>query len=379
MGRAPLGEITPEGGLVTPNPDDYVRIAPGAMKARDDGRFVLQVTEELRELAFLDGVSLLAIDHPADVEVYTDERFHGPPFEGVRLHAVSGRRAASAARDGRGEDVLDRLRALDGGYVVPRGLGVPGIASEHALVLDAPPMESGPLVLLLSGFVYWPSSSSMRALATNEAIAPRPPSLQVEDGDGHFRTLVEDLGLPSGIDRTLVVPLDGAHRRLRVVTNFAVFWDRAAFARPVELGPSEPWQLPLVSAELHYRGFSAVEREPGGPERYDYDRLLAEPPWDAASGRYTRFGDVLELVREVDERLVVMAPGDEMTLVFEGAALPELPPGRERTFVLHVRGWAKDRDPNTRFSRSVEPLPVEGDDPTRSRRPPRLVPRLAPP
>ena len=49
MGRAPLGEILPDGGVLVPNPEDYVRIPPGSMVARD-GRYVFQLTEELRIL-----------------------------------------------------------------------------------------------------------------------------------------------------------------------------------------------------------------------------------------------------------------------------------------------------------------------------------------
>ena len=379
VGRAPLGEITPEGGLVTPNPDDDVRIPPGTLKPRD-GRYRLQITEELRELAFLDGVALVALDHPAGIDIFTDESFHAPPFEAFRPHATRDLRPPLSASDGGREDVLDLVASADGRYLAPRLHPVPGFAHEHALVLESPFAGEGDgFALLLSGFVEWPSSSSMRALATNETFAPRPPSLQVEDGAGGWTTLVEDLGLPSGIDRTLVVDLDGRHRRYRVVTNFAVYWDRAVFARRADASPSRARALPLVEADLHYRGFSRVTKLANQPERYDYEHLLSLPPWEAAAGRYTRFGDVAELVRDVDERLVVLAPGDEMSLVFDGTGLPEPAPGQERTFILRVRGWAKDQDPNTRFSRTVGPLPVGGDEPSRSRIPAKLVPKLAPP
>ena len=35
-------------------------------------------------------------------------------------------------------------------------------------------------------------------------------------------------------------------------------------------------------------------------------------------------------------------------------------PGWKRDYLLKVDGWAKDRDPNTAFSGSVEPLPFHG-------------------
>jgi hypothetical protein len=75
---------------------------------------------------------------------------------------------------------------------------------------------------------------------------------------------------------------------------------------------------------------------------------------------YTRFGDVRELMTEIDDRLVIMGSGDEVTLRFAASALPELREGWTRDYLLKVDGWAKDRDPNTAFSKSVEPLPFHG-------------------
>jgi hypothetical protein len=52
-----------------------------------------------------------------------------------------------------------------------------------------------------------------------------------------------------------------------------------------------------------------------------------------------------------------MGSGDEVRLRFAAAALPPLPAGWRRDFLLKVDGWAKDADANTAFSQSVEPLP----------------------
>ena len=37
--------------------------------------------------------------------------------------------------------------------------------------------------------------------------------------------------------------------------------------------------------------------------------------------------------------------------------MPPLPAGWKRDFLLLVDGWAKDRDANTAYSQTVEPLP----------------------
>ncbi len=73
-------------------------------------------------------------------------------------------------------------------------------------------------------------------------------------------------------------------------------------------------------------------------------------------GKFTRYGDVLPLVREPDDMQVVLGAGDEMTLEFE---VPEqkLPEGWKRDFVIYNVGWDKDADLNTVHGQSVEPLP----------------------
>ncbi len=387
VGRAPVGEVLPDGTGVTPNPDDYIRIPAGAMKEKD-GRLVFSLTEELRETAYVDRVSLVAVDHPANVAVYVDERFSSPPFEPFRLYAVRARMEPLDARNDDGADLRPLLRRADGRYVPISRHHVPGFASEHALILS-PPAKVGesPLRLFLRGWVYWPSSSSMKAVSTNESFVPSPPALQVRDGEGKWVTVVKDIGLPSGINRTLVVDLSRAFlsddRRLRIVTNFAVFWDEAFFAYSTPGDDLEPSVLAPVSADLHYRGFSAVDRSgPDEPEHYDYDRLLPAAPWNAAHGLYTRYGDVTDLVSEADVGMAVMAPGDEMALSFDAGALHPPADGLERDYFLHVTGWAKDQDPNTRSSRTVDPLPDAGDRDEgieRDRRAPVLVVPLAPP
>jgi hypothetical protein len=82
--------------------------------------------------------------------------------------------------------------------------------------------------------------------------------------------------------------------------------------------------------------------------------------WNPVPGLYTRYGDACELVRAVDDRMVIMGSGDELRLKFDSRALPPLPPGWKRDFLFLVDGWSKDADANTAFAASVEPLPFHG-------------------
>ncbi|MEK7401901.1 MAG: hypothetical protein AABZ80_06005, partial [Gemmatimonadota bacterium] len=109
----------------------------------------------------------------------------------------------------------------------------------------------------------------------------------------------------------------------------------------------------------HPRGFSRMYRRGGryGPHWFAYADVTRESPWRTIEGAFTRFGEVLPLLRSADDMYVVMAPGDETTVEFDAAAAGNPPPGWKRTFLLYTDGWIKDADLNTAFGNSVEPLP----------------------
>src|SRR5206468_7752372 len=93
---------------------EYLRIAGDALQPRD-GRYVLQLTEELWETAYADEVNLVAVDHPDSVDVFVDERFVPPGPVTLRLFQVV-RRAQHpplSAVDDRGNNVLPALLESD--------------------------------------------------------------------------------------------------------------------------------------------------------------------------------------------------------------------------------------------------------------------------
>ena len=87
------------------------------------------------------------------------------------------------------------------------------------------------------------------------------------------------------------------------------------------------------------RGYSA-ETTPDGKEPigYDYDRVSTLTPWKLMPGKYTREGDVRELLSKTDDMFVVSRPGDEISLSFDASRLPPLKAGWKRTFLL-IRGY----------------------------------------
>ena len=74
-------------------------------------------------------------------------------------------------------------------------------------------------------------------------------------------------------------------------------------------------------------------------------------------GHYTAEGDVRVPLSSVDDRFVVMRPGDEVALAFDARALAAIPSGWTRTFLLYGDGFSKEMDLNSASPDRVDPLP----------------------
>src|SRR5213080_91362 len=351
---------------------EYMRVPGDALVPRD-GRYVLQMTEELWETGYLDAVKLLAVDHPESVDVYVNEGFV-PPAPGpaeLRLYTVprSALRPPVAATDEQGTDWLPALRARDDRYVAPLTLTrYQGIATLHDLILDfgdLSGLESEGVHLFLNGWIFPTDASINLALAQRGEAGVIFPYLEVKDPQGRWRRVAE-VGFPSGKSKTVVVDLTGkflsADHRVRLRTNMEIYWDQAFVAAGAVGSPAAITTLEPAGADVHYRGFSRLYRKGGryGPEWPAYGDVTRESPWEPIVGRYTRYGDVLPLVRAPDDMYVVFAPGDEVTLTFDANAAPPLRPGWTRDFLLYTDAWLKDSDRNTAAGNTVAPLPFHG-------------------
>ncbi len=342
-----------------PVPEEWVRLRDDQLASRD-GRYELRVTNELEEVLFLDRVRLLAVTHPADVDVHPNEGLVGAPRRPFHLYASRHARPPAGALDHEGRDVRDRLARVDRQFVdgFPL-LAVRGYAAEHALTLDVGPSR-GRTLLLLTGWTDYAFSSDNVA-ASHGGLALLPPSLQVEDDAGRWTTAIANIGIPVGRPQTVAVPLDGLwrgkSRRVRIVTSMRIYWDQALVADESETSVRTDALDPVV-ANLRERGFSA-EVKPDGrePVVYDYARLDRASPWKVVPGRYTREGDVRELVREGDDLFVISRPGDEIALSFAADRLPALEKGWRRTFLLYSDGYSKEMDINSATPDTIGPLP----------------------
>jgi len=358
--RSPLGlRINAQDTAGVTQTEDWVRIAGDQLKSRD-GAYDVRITAELWETHFFDHVSLLVVDHPADTEMFVDERFLPSKPPALEPRALKMLGAVTDARDEKGSDVTQSIAARDGKYLATFARGqYQGIAEEHfvefALGAHA---QADRLTLVASGWIYPTDSSINVAIGQGSSVTPSGLALEALDRGGKWRVVKADLGFPAGKNKTMLIDLSeaGDASRLRLRTNLEIYWDALILATEVT-APLRTKRLEVRDAELRYRGYSETTSLRGdAPETPKYERMAGiTQRWRDLTGYHTRFGSVNALLSGVDDRYVIMNAGDEMRLQFPEQPAPNA--GWRRDFVLIGDGWEKDGDYNTGFSQTVLPLP----------------------
>jgi tetratricopeptide (TPR) repeat protein len=300
LGVAPLGANQ---GKLPIDSDEHILI-PGESLVSTQGSYEIRIREELREVTYLDHVNLMAVDHPAGTEIFTNEKVASQPVEKLQIYVARDRRPLKTWRDG-GNVYAD----------------LNGLPPDHTL-------------LVATGAVDWPDGSRFRA-AEQAGIAYGFPLLETAHAAG-WRTAVE-MGMPDGKSKTIITPLpeEARGKRIRIAGEEWVAWTQFSTAAPAN-AERRSYMMGPHAAMLRFSGHA---------------------PFDQTPGLYTRYGDVIELLERSDTKLAVFGSGDELQLIFSARNLPAIERGFQRDFILYVNGWAKDADPNTLHGRTVEPLP----------------------
>lgn len=370
LGAAPVGLPVAPGRFIEADPDELVRLGGEQDFAPRDGHYELQLTEELREILYLDTARLVVVDHPPGTEIIpTGKLVPGRPFPKAGLLQLGGRlplKSASVSALGSKEmqDATSALSETDGTRVSPLRLRPPqyrGLAEPFTVTLDFGALPTDrPLVLALTGWLRFGGGMANIAAGHNPDFPFPFPVLEAETPAG-WRPVEVTVGAPAGKTKSILVDLTGRlpadTRRLRLSQAFEIHWDRLALfteAKPVSGGALNP-----TASDLHWRGYSEFENRPWtDPLTPDYSQVKPKPPWQITpSGWATRYGPVDELLASADNGLVVVAGGDELTLKFAAAQVPPRPDGMERDFFLFTTGWDKDADYHVAHGTTIEPLP----------------------
>ena len=278
LGVAPLGASAGRRAVFPARPRRVHPDSRGALWRRVGDQYEIRITEELREVSYLDQVQLIALDHPAaDRDLHQRQVQSRRPSPSSGCSAWSSASIPPAARDHRGASVLPELLRRD--RQLSRRASrrdYNGTAELHHLDLDfgkaAPDNRA---ILILNGWVDWADGSTFLAASQEKPGGLVMPYLQVKDAQGKWRTVIEDMGIPAGKPKTIAVDLTGQiplrlarsphrHQPVRLLgRDFPEREDRGAADGADGNGA-------VAAADLRFRGFSrpVIHPERKQPEQF---------------------------------------------------------------------------------------------------------------
>jgi hypothetical protein len=373
LGSSPLGLPVSQSRYVEADPEEFLSLGNELQFPPKDGKYELRITEELREVLYLDLARLVVVDHPPDTLVHpTSKMVPGRPFPPDELWSLRPLAFPRIATRSDGLDVTAALAATDGLRVSPVRLREPqlrGLAEPFLITLDFGDLPAAKqLVLVLNGWLRFGGGMANIAASLDPNLPFPFPTLEAELPDGSWKPVPVVVGVPAGKTKTILVDLDhklpAGARRLRLSTSFELYWDSIQLCEKTSDRQTHQTALSSDHTDLHWRGFSqfAPPRDtvPLTPE---YNLVESTPPWRRTpSGWCTRYGPVDSLVHDQDNALVLLNGGDELALSFRADRLPPKPQGFNREFFLYVVGWDKDTDFHVGQGWRVEPLPFVGMD-----------------
>jgi hypothetical protein len=217
---------------------------------------------------------------------------------------------------------------------------------------------------LMTGYVNYFSATSLYG-AWQAGIKPVSPYAEAQMPDGSWRRITPgEVGFPAGLERTIVIDLTGkvpaGARKIRLMSNLEIYWDQVLVDQSAD-AEVRTAEVPVSAATLHFRGYpKQLDGKSPGDLDYDYDRVSLTGPFQHQRGNYTRFGDVTELVKGIDDRYVIFGSGEEIAAEFDAAKLPTLPKGWKRDYFFYANGYVKDMDWWDASPFTVTQLPFHG-------------------
>ncbi len=180
LGAGVIGHWIGPGQRDTPRPTEYIKVGRNSIREKD-GKLSFRFMEPLEEAVYLDQVKLLAVDHPAAVDVFPNEYFSSnPPYAPFKVVYSRDAHPPVAARDEHGHNVLPDLLAHR--YVGDFDLlPFQGFTRTHTLELDlGEAYRGGPLWLMMHGEIEYFSATSMFA-AYQSGVEPLAPYVEAQD------------------------------------------------------------------------------------------------------------------------------------------------------------------------------------------------------
>jgi len=340
-----LEYFQPDGSMVFSYnyPYDYIRLDSTQIQPVN-GFYNFQITEMSDEIFYLDSVQMIAVDHPADVNVLsTDSTFiYNLTGQGT-IYTVSDKLASPvSAVNSTGQNVLPLISKLDGSFTTGT------IWQWQSLTLNLGNLTGAKQInMVVSAKITWPTTSAggenFMSYANQPGVIPSPPPyMQVLAPNGTWVNVPDDreFPIPHTTNSEFDVNLTGLFLTNNYMLKINYYQDIQFDYIGISTTPQQDIivnTLPLTSANLEQ----------------------AFPVYNlTSSGAFTRYGDVTALLQSADNQFVIGREGDSVSLQFSAANLPPVPKGWVRTFFIIPNCWFKGLGlPYVPFT--VDPLPFQ--------------------
>ena len=366
-----IGYIEDDGDIVFTggNPWDHVKLDASQLQPKTENGeeyYDIVLFQQWDEIFYTDNVYMVVVDHPSDVDVYsTMINYVNRGFFG-KIYTIDEDNLLTpiSATNEKGEDILPQISELDGIFT-PASNGVLSPSWDNItlnqLTLDLGDLsDAQEIKLVINGMVDWgPAQPYYDWIdqfkdAASEGLVPNgteinPPAyMEIMDVEGNWIRVPQDRQMPipgDYVPRTFAVnmtdlfPADVNEYKIRI-TNF---WNVTFDYIGIDITPQENITVTEVFpiATLESIDYAATNTN--------------------ASGYFTKYGNITELLLEADDKFVIGIQGDTISLKFPTADLPTVEGGMERSFFLFVASWFKDHIGNWgyEFDFTVEPLPFQ--------------------
>jgi len=348
----------------TPGRDkDYINV-DGSKLIPVNGTYRLEIAVDQNEITYLDEVRLIAVDHSPDIEIYSPAPpafwiNEIPPFE---IDTIKDPVAPVSATDGDGRDILPAISEID------RECTEAHLFSFDTITLDFGNLsEAEQIKLLYSAWMDLGGEPEWTVRREFVASHPGEPLIgnsyaEVINEDGEWERISDFRTLSMSKPRTWVVDItnwfktDDYRVRLNIFTKTHFDYIAVDTSQDEEVSVTE---LAPISADLYWKGVS-IQTSPDGKEPVMasyYDTTEDLTGFGVFEGKFTRYGDVLPLLTQVDDRFVIMHAGDSISINFNELPIPE---GMERDYYVVCDGYYKTDAVRKWLGQdvsSVEPLP----------------------
>jgi hypothetical protein len=338
-----LEYFNPDGSMVFSYnyPYDYIKLDSAQLQPLN-GFYTMKIAEDTNEIFYLDSVKLIAVDHPADVNVLSTKStfVYNLADEGA-IYAVSNDIATPvSAVNGQGQNVLPLISKLDNDFTTANRWAWNSITLNLGNLAGAKN-----IYLVVAARTDWPSTQAggenFMSYADEPGVMPSPPPyMQVKAENGSWVNVPDDrqFPIPATTDQEFVVNLTG----LFPTNNFEL---RINYYQDIQfdyIGVSTSPQQNIITYTL--APSSAVLTQ-------------AFVPNSTSTGAFTRYGDVTALLQSADNEFVIGREGDVVSIQFP-ADLPSVPKGWVRDYFVVTNCWFKgDGLPYVPFT--VDPLPFQ--------------------